>query len=154
MLIIFSSLRATHSPGHCSLVSASTVFLKLLLSKLLTLFLVLVENFLFFSYFNCQEHLDWYSPLALETPTLLDSFPTSSSRLLRPLCQFLFFRLFLKVTVPQCLIQCLLFSLYIPFPGPDWGFWDHQKRSPLHCPMICNSKVNIYFGGLAWWHSG
>ena len=44
--------------------------------------------------------------------------PTSSSLLLRCLCQFPFFCLFLKVTIPQCLIWYLLFSLCIPFPGP------------------------------------
>ena len=73
--IIVSSLRATHSRTHCSMVSASTVFPKLLLSQLLTfLFLVLVETFLFFCYFNRQEHLDWSWPWALEMPTLLDFF--------------------------------------------------------------------------------
>lgn len=75
MHVIFSFLWATHSPTHCSLVSASAVFLKLLLSKLPTfLFLVLVKTFLFFSYFNRQEHLDWSSPLASQAPTLLDFF--------------------------------------------------------------------------------
>jgi hypothetical protein len=39
-----------------------------------SLFLLLIDTFLFFPYFNCQEHLGWSSPLALTKPTLLDFF--------------------------------------------------------------------------------
>lgn len=53
-------LHAPLTPTRCSLVSVSTVLLKLLLSKLPTflLFLLLIDTFLFLSHFHCQEHLE------------------------------------------------------------------------------------------------
>ena len=133
-------LRATHPPTHCSLVSASTVFLKLLLSKLLTfLFLVLVETFLFFCYFSRQEYLGWFSPWALEMPTLLyfllplhhcfsDLFANFLSSAYSWSCYSSVFDL-----VPS------LLTLYT-FSWTSLSFWDHQKRSPFAIPWYVIQK--------------
>lgn len=77
--------------------SASTVFLKLLLSQLLTfLFLVLVELSVLLL-FQSPGTIGLILTLGFGDANSPGLLPTSSSLLLRPPCQFPFFCLFLKV---------------------------------------------------------
>lgn len=133
-MAIISFHMLIHSPTHCSLVSVSTVLLKLLLSKLPTfsLFLLLIDTFLFFSYFSCQEHLEWSSPLALERPTLLDFFLFFHHSFSDVFVIFFSSYYPLKFAIPQSLFSA--FSAHSDtFSLARQNFWYSQKRSFLHC---------------------